>query len=52
LLLCCQTPQGIHTASALWNTQVEQGSWPVDNGFAVQEVIDMIKTHNKDVLRK
>jgi hypothetical protein len=31
---------------------VDQGDWPVHNGFAVQEVIDMIKTHNKEVLRK
>lgn len=38
--------QGIHTASALWNTDVDQGDWPVKNGFAVQEVIDMIKGHN------
>jgi hypothetical protein len=44
--------QGIHTASAIWNTQVDQGDWPVQNGFAVQEVIDMIKSHNKEVLRK
>lgn len=41
--------QGIHPASALWNTDVDQGSWPVQNGFAVQEVIDMIKSHNKGV---
>lgn len=41
--------QGIHTASALWNTDVEQGDWPVRNGFAVQEVIDMIKQHNRGV---
>lgn len=41
--------QGIHTASALWNTDVDQGDWPVKNGFAVQEVIDMIKTHNAGV---
>jgi hypothetical protein len=44
--------QGIHTASALWNTAVDQGDWPVKNGFAVQEVIDMIKTHNSQVPRK
>lgn len=41
--------QGIHTASALWNTDVEQGDWPVKNGFAIQEVIDMVKTHNRKV---
>jgi hypothetical protein len=52
LLTCWCSPQGIHTASAIWNTQVEQGDWPVQNGFAVQEVVDMIKTHNKEVLRK
>jgi hypothetical protein len=28
---------------------VDQGDWPVKNGFAVQEVIDMIKTHNAAV---
>lgn len=39
--------QGIHTASALWNTDVDQGDWPVKNGFAIQEVIDIIKDHNK-----
>lgn len=44
--------QGIHTASAVWNTDVDQRDWPVQNGFAVQEVIDMIKAHNKEVLRK
>eukprot|EP00879_Flechtneria_rotunda_P011154 GHRR01011652.1.p1 GENE.GHRR01011652.1~~GHRR01011652.1.p1 ORF type:complete len:217 (+),score=63.36 GHRR01011652.1:641-1291(+) len=41
--------QGIHTASALWNTDVDQGDWPVKNGFAIQEVIDMIKQHNAQV---
>jgi len=44
--------QGIHTASAVWNTQVDQGDWPVKNGFAVQEVIDMIKSHNAEVVGK
>eukprot|EP00882_Tetradesmus_deserticola_P019388 GHRQ01020868.1.p2 GENE.GHRQ01020868.1~~GHRQ01020868.1.p2 ORF type:complete len:180 (+),score=69.27 GHRQ01020868.1:785-1324(+) len=44
--------QGIHTASALWNTDVEQGDWPVRNGFAVQEVIDMIKVHNAKTARR
>lgn len=43
--------QGIHTASALWNTDVDQGDWPVKNGFAVQEVIDMIKVHNRKFSR-
>jgi hypothetical protein len=33
----------------VWNTQVDQGDWPVANGFAVQEVIDMIKSHNAGV---
>lgn len=42
--------QGIHTASALWHTEVDQGDWPVKNGFAIKEVIDMIKDHNKKVL--
>jgi hypothetical protein len=31
---------------------VDQGDWPVKNGFAVQEVIDMIKNHNAQVTRK
>jgi hypothetical protein len=44
--------QGIHTASALWNTDVEQGDWPVNNGFAVKEVIDMIKAHNSRTARR
>lgn len=44
--------QGIHTASALWNTDVEQGDWPVENGFAVKEVIDMIKSHNSKTARR
>jgi hypothetical protein len=41
--------QGIHTASALWNLDVDQGDWPVKNGYGVQEVIDMIKQHNAQV---
>lgn len=31
---------------------MDQGDWPVKNGFAVQEVIDMIKTHNAQVTHK
>lgn len=38
--------QGIHTASAKWNTAVQQGDWPVANGYADAAVIAAIKAHN------
>lgn len=38
--------QGIHTASAKWNTTVIQGDWPVQNGYADAGVIAAIRTHN------
>lgn len=38
--------QGIHTASAKWNTALVQGDWPVRNGFADARVIAAIKAHN------
>jgi hypothetical protein len=38
--------QGIHTASAKWNTTVQQGDWPVQNGYADPAVTAMIRAHN------
>lgn len=38
--------QGIHTASAKWNTAVVQGDWPVRQGFANAGVISAIQKHN------
>jgi hypothetical protein len=38
--------QGIHTASAEWNTAVAQGDWPVRKGYADAGVIAAIKAHN------
>lgn len=38
--------QGIHTASAKWNTAVQQGDWPVANGYADAAVTAAIKAHN------
>eukprot|EP00878_Enallax_costatus_P019655 GHUV01020738.1.p1 GENE.GHUV01020738.1~~GHUV01020738.1.p1 ORF type:complete len:247 (+),score=45.06 GHUV01020738.1:1913-2653(+) len=41
--------QGIHPSSSVWNTSIEQGDWPVRNGFAVAEVIQAIKSHNQNM---
>lgn len=41
--------QGIHTASAEWNTSVEQGDWPVTHGYGDAEVIRAIRAHNARV---
>jgi hypothetical protein len=38
--------QGVHTASAKWSTAVQQGDWPVKNGYADAGVIDVIRAHN------
>lgn len=38
--------QGVHTASAKWNTSVQQGDWPVTQGYADGGVIAAIKAHN------
>lgn len=38
--------QGIHTASAKYDTSLNQGDWPVRNGYADAKVIAAIKAHN------
>ncbi|KAF6262006.1 hypothetical protein COO60DRAFT_1625174 [Scenedesmus sp. NREL 46B-D3] len=38
--------------SYMWNVVSWDGDWPVRNGFAVQEVIDMVKSHNSRTARR
>lgn len=38
--------QGVHTASAEWNTSVAQGAWPVERGYADAAVSAAIRAHN------